>query len=64
MRKRLSSNQSEKRMFDVSELAEYLGMGVTRAVEFGKDCGAVRHMGRRVLFDRKIIDKALDALVN
>ena len=62
MYKRTIPEHSEKRMFDVTELAEYIGMGVTRASQFGKKCGAAKRVGRRVLYDRKIVDAALDSL--
>lgn len=52
----------EKRLFSIDELAEYLSIGKTRAAHFGKDAGAQRNIGRRVLYDRKLIDKAIDAI--
>ena len=51
-----------KRMFDVPDLCAYLNMGRTRAVEYAKQIGAERRFGRRCLYDRIIIDKALDEL--
>ena len=50
----------EKRLLDVKELAEYTGLGLTMAREFGKETGAVYRIGRRVLYDRHIIDRAID----
>ena len=50
------------RMLGACELAKYLSMGKTRAVEFGKQCGACRRFGKRLLFDRVVIDNALNQL--
>lgn len=52
----------EVRMMGVEELCAYIGMGKTKATEFGESVGAKRKLGKRTLFDKKIIDKALDEL--
>lgn len=52
----------ETRMMDTEALMAYIGMGRTRASEFGAKCGAKRKMGKRTLYDKRIIDKALDEL--
>ena len=52
----------ETRMLSVDGLAAYIGMGRTKALEFGERCGAKRKMGKRTLYDKKVVDKALDAL--
>lgn len=51
---------SEKRMLSTSEMANYVGLGQDKAREFAEKAGALRKYGRRVLFDRKALDKALD----
>lgn len=51
---------SEKRMLSTSEMANYVGLGRDAAREFAENAGALRKYGRRVLFDRKALDKALD----
>ena len=51
---------SEKRMLSTSEMANYVGLGRDAAREFAESAGAMRKYGRRVLFDRKVLDKALD----
>lgn len=51
-----------KRMFGIDELADYMSVGKTYAARFGKEAGARRTIGRRVLYDREIIDRALTAL--
>jgi len=51
---------NEKRLLDVSEVCYYLGLGRNRGVEFAKSIGAERKVGRRYLYDRRVIDKYLD----
>ncbi len=61
MRKRdLSDNLSAKRLLGISELTDYIGVGRCTAAEFGKKCGAVVRIGRRVLYDRTVIDQAIE----
>ena len=62
MNQRIKTNESVTRMFDINTLREYISMGKTRAAEFGEQCGAKRKMGKRTLYDKRIIDKALDDL--
>lgn len=50
----------EVRMMDADQLAIYIGLGKTRAVEFGEKCGAKRKFGKRALYDKKVIDQYLD----
>lgn len=52
----------EKRMFDANETCIYLGLGRNRGIEFAKAAGAERRFGRRRLYDKKVLDKALDDL--
>lgn len=51
-----------KRMFSIKEAAIYCGLGLNRTREWMDVIGATRHFGARVLFDRHVIDAALDAL--
>ena len=62
MKKRTLYENSEIRMFDVQGLCAYMSMGRTRAVEFAKAAGAERRFGKRCLYDRRVIDAALDNL--
>ena len=48
-----------KRLLSTKEVAGYLGMGTVRAREYMDKIGATRKFGRRVLFDKTVIDKAL-----
>lgn len=52
----------EKRMLQEPEMKLYTGLGRTKAREFCDSIGATVHIGRRVLYDKSVIDKALDAL--
>lgn len=38
-----------KRLLNVSELCNYIGMGKSRGVEWAKGIGAAKRIGRRVL---------------
>lgn len=61
MRKRQSTGD-EKRLFSLTEAANYIGMGKNRTRTYMDEIGATVFFGRRVLFDRKKIDLALDNL--
>ncbi len=50
----------DKRLMDTHEAAEYISMGTVCARQWLEQIGAVRYFGRRVLFDRAVIDKALN----
>jgi hypothetical protein len=50
----------EKRLLNIKEVCIYTGIGETNARLWMDEIGAVRRFGRRVLFDKKAIDKALD----
>lgn len=52
----------EARLLSVNEVAQYVGMGINRAAEFAAQAGARRQFGKRVLYDRQVIDKYLDRL--
>lgn len=49
-----------KRLLDADEIAIYLGLGKVRARKFAEDNGALRRYGKRVLFDRFALDRAID----
>lgn len=51
-----------KRLMTMKELRAYTGMGRTRACQWGKAIGACRHFGSRILFDRLIVDAAIDRM--
>lgn len=62
MQKRIVNENAEKRLLSIAEAAQYIGQGETRTRSYMEEIGAVRKMGRRVLFDRAVIDRALDEL--
>ncbi len=51
-----------KRMLSEKEAQEYIGLKRVKCREFGESIGCVKRIGRRVLYDRFIIDKALDSI--
>ena len=53
---------TEARLMDLETLTAYLSLGRNKAAEFGRECGAEKHIGRRCLYDKKIIDDAIDGL--
>lgn len=60
----IMDNFNGKRLLNVKELCQYVGLGKNKAVEWAKGIGAARHMGRRVFFDRVVLDKALDGMTD
>ena len=48
----------EKRLLSVKDLQWYVGLGKNRATEWGRKIGAERRIGKRVFFDREIVDRA------
>lgn len=50
------------RLLDTKEAAAYLGMGRNTARKFAEEVGALRRYGRRVLYDRVALDRALDQM--
>ncbi len=60
MEKKESENLVEKRFFNAKELCEYLNLGRNRGVEFAKNIGAERKIGRRCLYDKVVIDRYFD----
>ncbi len=62
MEKRKETTGIAVRMLSAKEVCTYLGLGMNRGVEFAKAAGAERKIGRRCLYDKKIIDHVLDNL--
>ena len=52
----------DARLIDSRQLAAYLNLCSSVAVKFGKECGADKRIGKRLLFDREVIDKAVTQL--
>ena len=55
-------NIENKRMLSRKEAETYTGLGKNLCRSWCESIGAVRKIGRRALFDKTIIDQALDQL--
>lgn len=55
-------SRNEKRLFNVSELCLYTGLGRNKGMEFAKEIGAEVKIGRRSLYDKIKIDKVIDEM--
>lgn len=66
MRKQITEvqNIAVKRLLSAEEVAIYTGLGRNTARKFCEEIGAVKRFGRRVLFDKKIIDQVLDQMTD
>ena len=53
---------SDKRLLDANEVCHYLSLGRNKGIEFAKSVGAERKIGRRSLYDKLVIDRALDQM--
>lgn len=53
-----------KRLLSVKELMAYSGLGKSRAAAWGKEIHAEKRIGRRVFYDRRIVDRAIDSIGN
>ena len=51
---------AEKRLLNIEEVCIYTGLGQTSARVHMQEIGAVRRFGRRVLYDKQVIDKAIN----
>lgn len=56
------TNMGNARMMSAQEAASYCGMGSRHFKYWAEKIGAHRHYNRRIVYDRKVIDAALDAL--
>lgn len=50
------------RLMDREQMCAYIGLGRTRGVEFARHVGAEKRVGRRCLYDRVVLDRAIDAM--
>ena len=55
------ANILAKRMLSEDEAQAYLGLKRSKCREFGEKINCITHIGRRVLYDRTVIDAALDS---
>lgn len=58
----MKKNETTARLLHLNELQIYIGLGRNKAIEWGKSIKADVHIGRRVLYDRVVIDKVLDEM--
>lgn len=49
-----------KRLLNLQKFSNYTGLGKTKGKEWAGKHGAIRHIGRRILFDRVVIDRVLN----
>lgn len=61
MRKR-QVQEIEARMLTQKQAETYAGMGKTAFTAWAEQIGARRKIGRKVLYDRQIIDRAFDEM--
>ena len=54
----------EKRLLTEAEAMCFVGLRRTKFRSWAAEIGAVRHIGRRVLYDRAVLDRAVDELSN
>jgi len=54
--------EAGKRLLSIPDLMIYLSLGRSRALAIGEECGAKRKLGKRTLYDKKIIDEYIDNL--
>lgn len=50
------------RMTDIEGAMIYIGMGRNSTLKLVRECGAAKRIGRRLLVDLRVLDRALDAL--
>ena len=51
-----------RRLMNIRELMDYTGLGESKAKRWARETGAAKKIGRRTVYDRKIIDKCIDEL--
>lgn len=61
-RRKSNAAISDKRLLSVKEGADYVGIGTASFRAWASKIGCVRHIGSRVLFDKDIINNALDTI--
>ena len=52
----------EKRLLSIGEVCTYLGIGHEQARSYMDKIGATKKFGRRVVFDKTVIDAALNEM--
>ena len=60
--KERNCGNGENRLMSTKELMDYVGLGRNKAVIFGDSISARIQVGKRVLWDRRKLDKYLDSI--
>ena len=58
----VTGNIKDKRLLNIKEVCTYIGIGQTQARKTMQEIGAVRRFGRRILYDKIVIDAYLDSM--
>lgn len=56
------TNTECKRLMSEKETCEYVGLGRNKCRSWAAEIGAVRRIGSRVLYDRVVIDRAINEM--
>lgn len=59
---RKGNNIDGIRLMSAEQGQKYVGLGRHNFRNWADSIGATRHFGRRVMFDKNVIDKALDRM--
>lgn len=57
----MSEAVTEKRLLSPEEACTYVGLGEKRGVKFCDQAGARITFGRRVLYDKQVLDRYIDS---
>lgn len=60
MNERTKRVEVAPRLLSRSDLCQYTGLGISKAHNWAEEIGAIRRFGSRVLYDRIVIDAAID----
>lgn len=61
-RRTMTVETKDSRLMDTDELRVYLNIGRNNAMKFGEEVGAKVRIGRRVLWDKQVIDKYISSI--
>lgn len=62
--KNRAADTMEKRLLTEAEAMCFVGLRRTKFRQWAAEIGAVRHIGRRVLYDRVVLNRAVDELAD
>lgn len=64
MNKRKETEGITKRLMNAEEAQSYCGLGRAKFRQFADKIGATKRFGARVVFDKAVIDRALDNCID